>query len=218
MKRILLIGGGGHCRSVIDTLKDKDYDEIGIIDSVNVCYDGISVVGADEDIVRLYKRGWTEAFVTVGSIGDVAARRRLYNMVKETGFAIPAVIDQTAIVSEGTLISEGVFVGKGAIINAGCKIGECAIINTGAIIEHDCRVDSFAHISTGAILCGQTEIGENTHVGAGTVIRQLVKTGRDSLIGAGSVVVKDIPDGVMAYGNPCRVIKNERIYNCGSRS
>ncbi len=207
MKRILLIGGGGHCRSIIDTLKDKDYDDIGIIDSVNVCYNGISVVGSDEDIVQLYKSGWKEAFVTVGSIGDVAVRKGLYNMVKEAGFAIPAIIDKTAIVSEDVLISEGVFVGKKAIINAGCKIGECAIINTGAIIEHDCRVGSFAHISTGAILCGQTEIGENSHVGAGTVIRQLIKIGRDTLIGAGSVVVKDITDGVMAYGNPCRVKK-----------
>ncbi len=207
MKSILLIGGGGHCRSVIDTInKTGIYDQIGIIDDSRDECSGIPIVGSDEDVYRLHDLGWTDAFITVGSTGDTAVRRSLYDMVKKVGFEIPVIIDPSAIVSDDVVIGKGTFVAKGAIINTGCMIGECVIINTGAIIEHDCRIGSFAHVSPGATLCGQTEIGDDTHVGAGSVIRQLIRVGHDSLIGAGSVVVKDIPDVVKAYGNPCKVV------------
>ena len=208
MKRILLIGGGGHCRSVIDSLLTTGiYDEIGIIDRTDISYRGIHIVGNDEDLESLHSYGWTDAFVTVGSIGDTSTRRRLFHMIKKTGYNIPVVIDPSAIVSDDSVLEEGVFIGKGAIINSGCSIGECSIINSGVILEHDCKIGPFAHISSGTVLCGQTKVGENTHVGAGSVVKQLVELGCDSLIGAGSVVIQDIPGSVKAYGNPCKVVK-----------
>lgn len=207
MKRILLVGGGGHCRSVIDTLKLLNiYDDIGILDNAEFCYGDIQVVGTDGDVRSLHDKGWTEAFVTVGSVGNTAKRRQLYDMIKREGFTIPAIIDPTAIVSDDAVVAEGVFAGKGVIINSGSVIGECAIINTGAIVEHDCVIGQFAHISSGSILCGQVKIGDNTHIGAGSVVKQSINIGIDTMIGAGSTVVKDIPDKVKAYGNPCRVI------------
>lgn len=206
MKRILLVGGGGHCRSVIDTIIKADvYEEIGIIDDNTCDYNGVLTIGNDDDIGRLHDEGWTDAFVTVGSIGDTTIRRRLYDMLREEGFNIPVIIDPTAVIAEDVVIEDGVFVGKGAIINSACKIGKCAIINTRAVIEHDCLVGAFAHISTGSILCGQTRVGDNTHIGAGSVVRQSVNIGNDSLIGVGSVVVKDISDHVNGFGNPFKV-------------
>ena len=209
MKKILLIGGGGHCRSVIDTLlSSADYDEIGIIERTAGDYSpvrGIAVVGTDADLPRLHKEGWTDAFVTLGSVGHTEVRRRIASQLQETGFHMPTVIDRSAVIAGDVVIGDGTYVGKGAVINAGARIGNCAIINTGAILEHDCIVGSFAHVSTRAALCGQVRVGDDTHVGAGTVVRQVISIGCDALIGAGSVVVKDIPDGVTAYGNPCRV-------------
>ena len=206
-KKLLLIGGGGHCHSVLDAVIDmKVYDERGIIDSINSSYLGVSVIGNDDDIPALFEAGWTEAFITVGSVGDTKNRRRLFEMVKELGLSIPTIIDPTAIIGQGVEIGEGVFVGKRVVINAGATASACAIINTGAVIEHDCEIGAFSHICPGTILCGQVKVGEDSHVGAGSVVKQLVEIGNNALIGAGSVVVKNIPDNSKAYGNPCRVV------------
>lgn len=207
-KKILLIGGGGHCRSVLDSLLDSEvYDEIGIIDNTDSLVLGISVVGTDDDVSRLMSEGWTDAFITVGSVGDTKLRRRLSEMVESIGMNIPTIIDPTAIVARDTELSAGVYVGKRAVINTGSRIGTCAIINTGAIVEHDCFIGEFSHISPGTTVCGQVCVGNDSHVGAGSVIRQQINIGNNVLIGAGSVVVKDIPDNVKAYGNPCKAVK-----------
>lgn len=213
--RILLIGGGGHCHSVLDSLCSSGaYDQIGVVAKDGDNYqallgDAITapfLAGIDSDLFELYSAGWREAFVTLGSIGNTAGRRRIYATLSEIGFKIPVIRDETATISACATLEEGVYVGKKAVINAGCAIGCCAIINTGCIIEHDCSVGDFVHVSSGAILCGNTSIGNDAHIGAGTVVRQGIAIGGESLIGAGSVVVKDIPRQSKAYGNPCRVV------------
>ena len=207
-RKLLLIGGGGHCHSVLDSvLSSGTYEEIGIIDKEDIIYFGIPVVGTDDDIPTLVKNGWTDAFITVGSVGDTRIRRRLYEMAKHFGLNIPSIIDSSAVVGNGVVIQEGVFIGKRAVINAGCCIGSCSIINTGAIVEHDCRIGDFSHVSPGVTLCGQVIVGHDSHVGAGSVVKQQVKIGDQVLIGAGSTVLKDISDNVKAYGNPCRVVE-----------
>lgn len=207
-RKLLLIGGGGHCRSVLDSvLALSMYNEIGIVDYDKTPVADIPVVGQDEDLPILKVNGWTDAFITVGSVGNTALRKRLYKLVTETGFALPAIIDPTALVAKDVSIGKGCYIGKGAIINAGTCIDEAAIINTGAVIEHDCVIGEFAHISPGAVLCGQVFVGDNSHIGAGTIVRQQIKIGEDVLVGIGSVVVNDIPNHVKAYGNPCRVVE-----------
>ncbi len=207
-KKLLLIGGGGHCRSVLSSvLAVNTYQKIGIVDFNGSSLLGVDVVGRDEDLLRLKDEGWTDAFITVGSIGNTRLRRCLYQMVVNYGFAVPAVIDPTAIIAQDAIVTEGCYVGKGAMLNSGSQIGRCAIINTGAIIEHDCQIGEFVHISPGTVLCGQVTIGNDSHIGAGSVVRQLIQIGKNSLIGAGSVVVSDVPEGVKAYGNPCKVVE-----------
>ena len=208
IKKLLLIGGGGHCRSVLSSvLSLNQYDDIGIIDYTDTPILGIPVVGRDEDLPGFKQSGWTDAFITVGSIGNTGLRRRLYQMVLDAGFWVPSIIDTTAIVAGDALVEAGTFVGKGAIVSSGTKIRQCAIINTGAIIEHDCLIGEFSHISPGTVLCGQVVVGDRSHVGAGSVVRQQIEIGKDTLIGAGSVVVNNIPDQAKAYGNPCKVVE-----------
>lgn len=207
-KKLLLIGGGGHCSSVLSSvLALNKYEEVGIVDFIDTPVMGVSVVGRDEDLPNLKNTGWTDAFITLGSIGNTNLRHRLYQMIKEIGFTVPVLVDPSAIVAQDVKIGEGSFVGKGAVLNSGTEIGECAIINTGAVIEHDCKIGTFAHISPGTVLCGQVEVGCDSHVGAGSVVRQQITIGKQTLIGMGSVVVSNIPDQVKAFGNPCKVVK-----------
>ena len=208
-RKLLLIGGGGHCRSVLDSILAAGiYDEIGIVDKDRgSAINGAVFVGNDDGLPALFRGGWKEAFITVGSIGDTALRRRLKALVCGIGFELPVITDPSAVLARDVILHPGVFIGKRAVVNAGSEIGTCAIINSGAIVEHDCRVGSFAHVSPGAVLCGQTTAGDDVHIGAGSVVKQGVQIGAGAMIGAGSVVLKDIPAQAAAWGNPCRVAR-----------
>jgi len=210
--RILLVGAGGHCRSVLDSLLQRfpsvKLGMIGLPHEVGRTIFGVPVVGCDGDLARLYRDGWTQAVAAVGSTGDNSARKRIFRLIQETGFSMPVIVDPAAMVARDCRMAPGVFVGKGAVLNAGTEVKEGAIVNTGAVVEHDCRVGVLAHISPGAVLCGNVQIGDGVHIGAGSTVIQGVSIGDNTLIGAGSVVLKDFPPNVVAYGNPCRVIRN----------
>ncbi|MBY0206040.1 acetyltransferase [Paenibacillus cucumis (ex Kampfer et al. 2016)] len=207
-RKILLIGGGGHCKSVLDSLLYyDDISEIGIIDqeaNLEKKVNGIPIIGSDKDIPRFLSMGYNEAFVTLGSSRQ---RRVFFQTISNLGFGIPVIIDKSAIISEDVKIGSGSFIGKRAIINAGASLGEGVIVNSGAIVEHDCIIGDFAHVSPGTVLCGEVEIGKDTQVGANSVVRQRVKIGSSTTVGMGSVVLKNISDNVVAYGNPCKVVR-----------
>lgn len=204
---IVLVGGGGHCISVLDSLLDINrFSLIGIIDREEYKGQdilGVQIIGSDDDLPKLYSQGFQYAFITVGSIGDPRIRIRLSKMLDNIGFTIPNIVDPSARLSSHADLERGIFVGKNAVVNAGAKIKSHVIINTGAIIEHNCMIGEFAHIAPGAILGGAVKIGANTHIGANSTIRQQIVVGSDTVIGMGSVVVKDFEDHVTAYGNPC---------------
>lgn len=212
-KKILLVGGGGHCKSVLDTLLNKDqYSEIGLIDkkdNIGKKVLTVPIIGCDEDLPRLYQEGYTEAFVTIGSIGDPKFRVKLFNIIEKIGFVIPNIIDTTANVSHYAKLDKGIFVGKNAVINANSFIHKGAIINTSTIIEHDCIIEDFAHIAPGAVLCGGVRVKKNTHIGAKSVVRQQITIGSNTMVGIGSTILNDIRDDIVAYGNPCREVQQK---------
>lgn len=208
---LLLIGGGGHCKSVLDSLLELNaYDRIGIIDKKDHIGDtimGVSVIGCDDDLPNLLNVGYKYAFVTLGSIGKAYQRVKLFELLTNLGYEIPNILDQSSKVSSFAKIGKGVFIGKKCIVNTGVSIGDGSILNTGSIVEHDCHIGSFVHISPGAVLGGEVVVRDNTHIGLNTSIRQNIQVGAESIIGMGSVVVSNVPDSCVAYGNPCRVVK-----------
>jgi sugar O-acyltransferase (sialic acid O-acetyltransferase NeuD family) len=206
-RKILLIGGGGHCKSVLDSLLLLDQDiDIGIIDKkekIGEIILRIPVIGCDDDLIELYHQGYTEAFVTLGSIGNPQNRIRLFNLIEKIGFNIPNIIDPSATISKHVKLKKGIFIGKNSVINIGSFIGNGAIINTSSTIEHDCSIGDFVHIAPGSVLCGEVKVGDYTHIGAGSVIKQQARIGTNTIIGMGGVVLHDISDNVVAFGNPC---------------
>lgn len=208
MEDILLIGGGGHCKSVIDCIHSAGkYRIAAILDSKenkgkNIC--GYPISHTDDDLEDLHKIGINNAFITVGTTGKFQLRKHLYQKAKAFGFEFPVICDQSAIVSKNAIIEEGVFIGKNSVINTDAIINRMAIINTGAIIEHDCLIDEFAFISIGVKISGNVKIGYETFIGAGATIVQGISIAEHCLIGAGSVVVKNIEAHSKAFGVPCR--------------
>ena len=211
-KKLLLIGGGGHCKSVLDSLfRTSQYQDIAIIDkkeNIGKAILGVPVIGCDEDLMELFQQGFNYAFVTIGSIGNPEKRIKLFAEIECIGFNIPNICDATAVISNHVTMTKGIYVGKNVVINAGTTIGEGVIINTSSTVEHDCVIGQFVHIASGSVLCGEVYIGRNTHIGANSVIKQQVKIGSNSLIGMGSVVLHDISDNKLAYGSPCKEAKD----------
>lgn len=211
-KKILLVGGGGHCKSVLDALLTANkYSNIGIVDqkeNIGKTILSVPIVGCDDDLPRLNEEGFTHAFVTVGSIGNPKLRVKLFYLIEKLGFHIPNIIDETAIISEYAELNKGIFVGKNAVINTGSFINKGAIINTSVIIEHDCLVEEFSHIAPGTVLCGDVKIGKRAHIGANSVIKQQTSIGENTVIGIGSTVLTDIRNNTIAYGNPCKEVRS----------
>ena len=203
-RKIVLIGGGGHCKSVLDSLlRNKEYDEIVITDNdipVGTMIMGCRVAGNDDVLPELLRSGFTDAFITVGSIKSSRLRRILFEKALALGFNMVSIADSSAVVSDHATIGKGVFIGKNAVVNAHAEIGDAAIINTASVIEHECKVGSFVHISVGTKLCGNVTVGDDTFVGAGSVVIQGTVIGSNVVIGAGSTVLANVEDESLKYG------------------
>lgn len=205
-EKLVLIGGGGHCKSVLDTIKSLSiFDDIVITDVTlprDTIIFGAKVVGDDAVLKELFRNGYRNAVIAIGGIESLKKRRTLISEIKKLGYHLPTIIDPHAIISKYAKLGEGVFVGKRAVVNSEAVVGNYSIINTGAIVEHNCFIGDNSHISVGANLCGTVVVGNNSFVGAGTVVRDGITIGDNVIIGAGSFVNKNISSGAIAYGVP----------------
>lgn len=213
MEDIILIGSGGHAKSVADCIeRQKKYKIIGYTD-LEPHESKYSYLGRDDVLEKYFNDGVKNAFICIGYLGKGNLRERLYEQLKTIGFHLPIIVDPSSIVSDTAIVGEGVLIGKGAIINAGSFIGNMCIINSGAIVEHDCRIEDFSHISVGSVLCGGVKIGKSAFIGANATIVQGKKIGNNSVIGAGAIIRKSIGDNYMVWDN-----KESKIYMHGGIS
>ena len=191
MKNLILIGGGGHCKSCIDVIEQENkYKIAGILDTpdkVGTEILGYKIIGTDDDIEKYAKQGYY-FLITIGQIKSADLRIKLYENVKNAGGKFATIISPRAHVSKHASIGEGTIVMHDALVNAGAKIGKNCIINSKALIEHECIIKDNCHIAVGAVIAGEVEIGENSFVGANTTIVQRLKLPPKSFIKAGSLV------------------------------
>ncbi len=206
--KIILVGGGGHCKVVLSILlENKKYEIVGIFDQQNKIGRkilGIDIKYTDDQLEKVHKKAMN-AFVTLGSIGKSEKRIFLFNKLKNIGYTLPIIISKYAVISKETHIGEGTVVMPGAIVNPGAIIGKNCIINTGSIIEHDCIIGDHVHIAPGVTLSGGVRIGNKSHIGTGSSIIQNIKIGKNVIVGAGSVVIKNILDNTKVYGVPAKI-------------
>ena len=203
---ILLIGGGGHCRSVIDVLEAGGWRILGVVDRPGCGFSevlGHPLLGTDEDLPRLV-RECPNALLTIGQINSPEPRRWLAQRLKELGFTLPAVVSPLARVSPHARIGEGTVVHHFAVVNAGARVGSHCILNTRALIEHDAVVGDFCHVSTGAVLNGGVVVGEGSFIGSGAVCRDNITIGAGCFVGMGERVLAPLSPGSRLTPTTCR--------------
>lgn len=214
MKRIVLIGGGNQCHYTADIInKEGKYDIIGIIDSVHEIGSevfGYKVLGRQENIKELINKYGIEGGVI--SIGDNWVRYYVSSQIKKLipSFNFVNAIHPSVVIGANVDIGEGVMAMAGCIINPKSKIGNFTFFATGAQIDHDCNINDFASISAGSVTGGYVTLGKYSAITLGVTVIDRLKIGANTVVGAGSLVLKDLPDNVLAYGNPCTIIRNRQ--------
>jgi len=206
-KKIVIIGAGGHAKSIIDAIEQAgEYQIVGFVEKAesDFTYRGYSCIGVDADLKNIYESGVRCAVIAIGYIGHGNTREYLHRQLKDIGYELPVIADKSSIIAGDVLIGEGTFIGKGAIINSDAQIGNMCIINSGAIVEHDCRVGDYSHVSVRAVMCGESVINDKVFVGANATLNQGIVVESDVIIGAGAVVTKNVAGGVTVVGVPAR--------------
>lgn len=212
MKRpLILVCGGGHCKSVIDAAESAGFTIKGVLDVAERVGDdvlGYKIIGTDGD-ASLYAAE-CDFVVTLGFIKSAAVRNRIIDKLTAAGCRFATVVASTSHVSRHATLGEGTVVLHHASVNAGASVGRHCIINTAANVEHDVSVADGAHVSTGAMLNGESSVGAGAFVGSGSVLAQCVAVGAGCVIGAGSVVTRSLTEPGIYAGNPARLINKKR--------
>lgn len=191
LNKLILIGGGGHCKSCIDVIEStKSFDIVGVLDTKEKIGQKVlnyEIIGGDEDIERYVNEGYS-FLITIGQIKTADLRVKIFENIKALNAKIATIVSPLAYVSKHAEISEGTIVLHHAIINAGAKVGKNCIINTKSLIEHDAVVKDHCHISTGAIVNGESVINEKSFIGSNSTVVQCISVSAGSFINAGKLV------------------------------
>jgi sugar O-acyltransferase (sialic acid O-acetyltransferase NeuD family) len=200
---LILIGGGGHCKSCIDVIESTGlYEILGILDkkeNIGKKILNYNVIGTDEDIESFVKEG-VSFLITIGQIKNLNSRKEIFLKLKNLNAKLPVIISNFAIVSKYSEIGDGSIIMHHAIVNAGAKVGKNCIINSKSLIEHDANIMDYSHISTSSIINGGVTVGEGCFIGSNSTIRESIEIGSGSIIGAGSFIRKNVKSNQIVYG------------------
>lgn len=199
MKRILIVGAGGHGKVVADVVRAGDAFEIAaFVDERAVVRDGdlylgVRVLAGEDALPRARELGIGYAIV---AFGDCKGRLGCCERLRANGFEIVSAIHPRAVVAPDVSIGAGTVVVAGAIIGAAARVGEAVIVNTAASVDHDCVLDDGVHVEPGAIIGPSAHIGRATTIGMGAIVGKGRRVGAHVQVADGTVVSSDLPDAV----------------------
>lgn len=196
MKKVTILGAGGHGRAVCEAAWDAGFEVAGFLDAraPMPAVLGLPVLGSEE----AYDGG-----PLLVALGDNAARLAA---AQRLGAELPILLHPSVIRARSMELAEGVVVMPRAVLGAQARIGRLALVNTGAIIEHEVELGEGAHIAPGVVLCGGVRIGARALVGAGAVVAPLVQVGEGAVIGAGAAVTRNVDAFSRVAGVPARTL------------
>jgi sugar O-acyltransferase (sialic acid O-acetyltransferase NeuD family) len=212
MKNIILIGGGNQAHYTIDIIeKEQKYNIVGIIDSVHEvgskCF-GYEILGRQEDVVEIINKYKVQGGLV--TIGDNWIRHIVSNQILNLApnFEFVNAIHPSVTIGSNVKLGVGITAMAGVIFNPKSEIGNFTFFATRAQVEHDCIISDFASISAGSITGGYVKLGKYSAITLGVTVFDRVEIGENTVVGAGSLVTKSLPDNVLAYGNPAKIIRN----------
>ena len=208
--QVVIIGGGGHGRVVLDILRRAgEHEVVGFVDSNPQLHgrliDGIEVLGPLQILPQLRADG---VGGTIIAIGDNGTRRQFFDHVDRAGLEQINAVHPSANVAGNATVGRGVVVAAGALVCAHCHVGDAAILNTGCIVDHETMISTACHVCPGARLAGRVTAESGAFIGIGATIVQRVRIGHDAIVGAGAVVLRDVPPMTTVVGLPAREIKH----------
>lgn len=209
-KDVILYGAGGHSKVLIATIEAEGIYKIkGLLDDNPLKHGqinyGYSILGGGERLEYLKKSGVQQAII---AIGDNPIRKRIYLLLKESGFAFINAIHPSAVVLRGLKISEGVLIAPHAFVGADVHLGLNVVVNVGAIVGHDCRVGPFVFIGPHVTLGGSVTVQAHAYIGMGASIFPGVSVGKNAIIGANTLIRHDVPANakVVGFSEPTLII------------
>ncbi len=197
-KRIILVGGGGHCNACLEVLYWTRWEVVHIV------RDSRTLEDKDWDVLV---EKCPNFLIAVGQIKDSLPRYKIFTELSDREAKFPTIISPKANISHKAHIGNGNIIMHGVHINSGATVGSFNIINTQCNIEHDAYVGNFCHISTGAVVNGDCMVDDGVFIGSNAVILNQIRISRNIIIGAGSVVVEGLKEPGVYIGNPARFLK-----------
>jgi sugar O-acyltransferase (sialic acid O-acetyltransferase NeuD family) len=208
VRKIVVVGGGGHAKVLISQLKKLRYDVAGYTDDASRgAILGAHYLGDDRVLGDLAQGAISRAAIGVGKPDVSSARLRLLTKVLSLGLETPPIVSPHSVVNAEVVLGTGTTVFDGAVVNSGAVIGDVCIINSNSTVEHDCLLGDNVHIAPGATVAGSVSIGDNCMIGAGSTLVHGVSVTAGCLVGAGSTVVRDIGSPGTYVGSPARRIR-----------
>jgi sugar O-acyltransferase (sialic acid O-acetyltransferase NeuD family) len=152
-----------------------------------------------------------ENHAAIAAIGGTHGfdRFEFYKLFCSKGLLTPSIFHKTACISQSAMLGENIQILAHAFVGVETKIGHTSILNTKASVDHECVLGIGTHIAPNATLCGSVTVGDYSMIGAGSTVLPRINIGSNVIVGAGSVVTKDIPNNMIAYGNPAKIIRRQ---------
>lgn len=211
-----IYGAGGLGREVLElAYQINQWKEIIFIDDiieVDTIRDNIEVLTFDE----MKSRYSVEDIVLIIAVGEPSSRELVCNKVTQAGYRLATLVHPSVHISKTTILEDGVIIGANTIVSCDVHIGFNTFIQNSASIGHDTIIGKHSMISAFDSLAGACVIGDRTFIGMSVPVKEKIRIGSDTIVGMGSVVMRDIPDNVIAMGNPARPMKNRdgsRVFN-----
>ena len=209
MPPIIVIGGGGHAKVLIESLQLQKRSILGITDSNGVkkgsTFFGVPIIGDDNMILKHPPKS-IQLVNGIGAVQNTTVREKIFNFFKKHNYSFAQVIHPSCILSPNIELSEGVQIMAGTIIQPGTRIGSNTIINTKTSIDHDCTIGDHVHVAPGTTINGSVQVDNGVLIGTGATLLQTVKIGENSIIGAGALVLHDVPNAVTMLGVPAKLL------------
>jgi sugar O-acyltransferase (sialic acid O-acetyltransferase NeuD family) len=215
MKKIIILGTGGNCIDILDTLFDindtqskKVYECVGFLDDNpskwDQLYHGVKVLGP---LLKANELNDCYFVFGIGSTSNYWKRKDILIRLGIDVVRFETVIHPTASVSRMAMVGCGSVVFQNVTVNSNVIIGRHVYILPNCVISHDTVVGDFTCIAAGVNISGKVNIGQGCYIGTNSAIRDGITIGDNCLIGMGSVVLKDVPDNNVVVGNPARFLR-----------